>query len=174
MVPSGYGFDTVPSNDNCLPLPPPSGNVINVGPAQATALDEIVQGAAAGDTILLADGIYELRGDYLWFGTPGVTIRSASGNREAVIIDGGYETTEIVVVAASDVTVSDLTLKRARYHPIHVMSVNGANTDNTLIYNTHIIDPGQLAIKINPNTPSHYPDFGQVACSHLELTDAGR
>jgi hypothetical protein len=64
-------------------------------------LDDIVAEAITGDTISVADVTYELNGDYLWFGLPGVTLRSASGDREAMVIDGGYQTTEIVVVVAS-------------------------------------------------------------------------
>jgi uncharacterized repeat protein (TIGR01451 family) len=159
----------------CAPLPPPTGNVVHVYPSQASQLDAVVAAATTGDTILLHDGTYDLHGDYLWFDTPGVTMRSASGNREAVVIDGHYETSEIVNVHASDVTIADLTLKRARDHPIHVVPPDDADIANTLIYNVHIVDPGQQAIKINQNgAMTHFPDDGRVACSHIELTDAGR
>jgi hypothetical protein len=91
-----------------------------------------------------------------------------------VILDGNYLTTEIIQIVASGVTVADLTLREAYDHPIHVMSSDAADTINTLIYNVHIIDPGQQAIKINPGGTGHYPDDGVIACSHIELTDAGR
>ena len=163
------------ASSQCDPLAPPTGNTINVDPAQASNLDDIVNSATTGDTILLADGVYNLNGDYLWFDTPGVTMRSASGNREAVILDGGYITTEIVFIIASEVTIADLTIKKAVYHPIHVTAGDAANTENTLIYNVHVMDPGQQAIKINPNgARTYFPDKGVVACSHIELTDAGR
>jgi uncharacterized repeat protein (TIGR01451 family) len=159
----------------CDPLPSPAGNVVHVYPSQAGQLGAIVEAAVSGDTILLHDGTYDLRGDYLWFGTPGVAMRSASGNREAVVIDGGYETAEIVNVHASNVTVADLTLKRAQDHPIHVVPPDDADIEGTLIYNVHIVDPGQQAIKINQNQAmTHFADRGEVACSHIELTDAGR
>lgn len=158
----------------CPPLPPPSGNIIDVDTSQASQLDNIVAGANAGDTISLADGTYSLNGDYLRVATSGVTLRSASGNREAVVIDGGYQTTEIVQVVASHVTIADLTLKRAYYHPVHVMSVDGNDTLGTKLYNLHIVDPGQQAVKINPATANHYTDNGEIACSHIELTDSGR
>lgn len=159
----------------CAPLPAPTGNIITVDPAQAANLDDIVNSAVSGDTILLADGTYELHGDYLWFDTPGVTLRSASGNREAVILDGNYETTEIVFVIASAITIADVTIQRALYHPIHVTASDSADTENTLIYNVHVIDPGQQAIKINQNGAlTRFTDNGVVACSHIELTDAGR
>ena len=103
-----------------------------------------------------------------------MTLRSASGNREAVVLDGNYITTEIIQIVASNVTIADLTLREANYHPIHVMTDDGSDTLNTLIYNVHIIDPGQQAIKINPNSGGYYPDNGVIACSYIELTDAGR
>jgi uncharacterized repeat protein (TIGR01451 family) len=159
----------------CPSLPPPTGNIIDVYPSQADQLRSIVLNASAGDTILLHDGTYSLNGDYVWIRAPGLTMRSASGNREAVVIDGGYDTTEIITIAASDVTVADLALKRAATHPIHVTPdfVDTADIENALIYNVHIVDPGEQAIKINQNG-GYYADGGVIACSHIELTDAGR
>jgi hypothetical protein len=90
------------------------------------------------------------------------------------VLDGNYITTEIIQIVASDVIVADLTLQEAYYHPIHVMSSNAGNTVNTRIYNVHIVDPGEQAIKINPAAENTFPDDGLIACSHIELTDAGR
>jgi len=167
------GIVVLASGSCCEPLPPPTGNIIEVYPEQVRELDTIVAGATAGDTILLRDGVYELHGDYLWIDTPGLTIRSKSGNRDAVIIDGGYETTEIIHVRASNVTIADLSLKRAYYHPIHVTPPSDSDITNTLIYNVHIVDPGEQAIKINQYN-GHFADYGVVACSRIELTDEGR
>ena len=139
-----------------------------------TELQNAVNTAVSGDTILIADGIYNLDGVYLRIDTPNVTLRSASGNREAVVLDGNYITTEIIQIVASNVTIADITLREAYYHPIHVMSADTADTLNTRIYNVHIIDPGEQAIKINPAAAGTYPDDGLIACSHIELTDAGR
>ena len=132
----------------CPPLPPPIGTVVHV--STVAALVAAVNNAAAGTTILLADGTYALDGEYLRFDTPELTLRSASGNREAVVLDGNYLTTEIIQIVASGVTIADLTLREAYYHPIHVMSTPGSHTLNTMIYNVHIIDPGEQAVKINP------------------------
>lgn len=155
----------------CTPLPPPSGNIVTV--TTVSQLENAVNQATAGTTILVADGTYNLDGVYLRFDVPNVTLRSASGNREAVILNGHYATTEIIQIVASNVTIADLTLREAYYHPIHVMS-SDTDTLNTLIYNVHIIDPGEQAIKINPAVSGHYPDYGVIACSHIELTDTGR
>jgi len=161
-----------PSGGACPALPPPTGAVVDV--SSVAQLQEAVNNAASGITIRIADGVYDLDGVYLRLDVPGVTLRSASGDREAVILDGNYVTTEIVQVVASDVTIADLTLREALYHPIHVMSTASGDALNTLIYNVHILDPGQQAIKINPVPGGHYPDDGLIACSHIELTDAGR
>ncbi len=162
-----------PKVELCPPLPPSSGTIVEV--SSVGELVGAVNAASPGDVILAADGTYALAGAYLRIDVPNVTLRSKSGNREAVVLDGGYQTTEIVQVAASNVTIADLTLKRAYYHPIHVTAGESADTLNTTIYNVHVIDPGQQAIKINQNGAyTHFSDDGLVACSHIELTDAGR
>lgn len=158
--------------DLCQPLAPPTGPTITVN--TVVELQNAVNTAVSGDTILIADGVYNLNGVYLRMAAPNVTLRSASGNREAVVLDGNYITTEIIQVVASNVTIADITLREAYYHPIHVMSGDTSDTLNTRIYNVHIIDPGEQAIKINPAAAGTYPDDGLIACSHIELTDVGR
>ncbi len=159
----------------CPPLPPPDGPVITV--STVAELESAVNNASPGETILLNDGTYPLDGLYLHFDVPDVTLRSATGDREAVILDGNYLTTEIIQIVASNVTIADLTLREAYDHPIHIVSTPDADTTGTLIYNVHIVDPGEQAIKINPYTGEdalHFPDAGVIACSWIELTDAGR
>jgi hypothetical protein len=158
--------------DYCAPLPPPAGPTVIV--SNVAELVDAVNQAAAGTAILLQDGTYALDGAYLRLAQPEVTVRSASGNREADILDGNYVTTEIFQVVASGVTLADITLERAYDHPVHVMSASGSATDHVLLYNLHIIDPGQQAVKINPDGSGFYPDLGEIACSLIELTDAGR
>ncbi|HJS29288.1 MAG TPA: hypothetical protein VJ768_06685 [Anaerolineales bacterium] len=156
----------------CPPLPPPAGQTVNV--STVSALESAVNNASPGDTILVADGVYALDGVYLRLDTTDVALRSASGDREAVVLDGNYITTEIIQIVASGVTVADLTLREAYNHPIHVMSSESSDTLDTLIYNVHIVDPGEQAVKINPVPGGYYTDDGMIACSHIELTDAGR
>jgi hypothetical protein len=163
------------ASDTCPPLSDPTGRIVEV--STEAGLWNAVNENVPNTTILVADGTYNLgqNGYYLWFDTPNVTLRSASGNREAVILDDNYSLSEIVSIIASNVTIADLTIKRAGTHPIHVTSSDSGDTLNTLIYNVHIIDAGQQAIKINPHSAKvHFPDYGEVACSRIELTDAGR
>ncbi len=157
---------------HCGVLPMAAGNVVHVD--NVTGLVDAVNHAAVSTTILLADGNYSLDGAYLRIDTAGVTLRSASGNPDAVVLDGNYLSDEIIQIVASNATVADLTIRRAVHHPIHVMSTSSADVTGTLIYNVHIIDPGQQAIKINPVDSAHFPDDGTVACSVIRLTNAGR
>jgi len=174
---AGSGALPVFAQQSCDPLPPPTGNVINVYPSGVGTLAAIVAGAASGDTILLHDGTYDLR-QTLQFSTPGVSLRSASGNRNAVIIDGGYtassgyDTGFLIQIWASDVTIADLTLRYAYYHPIQIYGP-GTPITGILIHNVRIIDPGEQAIKINPSGVG-YIDFGTIECCAIELTDFGR
>lgn len=156
----------------CPRLPEPGGTVVRV--STVSELQDAVNSSAPNTTILVADGVYDLDGAYFRMDTPGLTLRSDSGSREAVVLDGNYVSTEIIQVVASDVTIADLTLREAFYHPIHVTSAPGIDVENTLIYNVHVVDAGEQAIKINPGAAGRYPDDGVVACSHIELTDAGR
>ncbi len=156
----------------CPALAAPTGNIVDV--ATVAQLENAVNNAISGTTIRVADGTYNLNGVYLLFDVPNVTLRSASGNREAVVLDGNYITTEIAQIAASNVTIADITLREAYYHPIHVVSTASSHTLNTLIYNVHVIDPGEQGIKINPAGSGYFTDNGVIACSNIELTDAGR
>ena len=160
----------------CPPLAPPSGATIEVFPAQADDLRAIVSAAASGTTILLHDGFYDMSaGDAvsrLVFTTPGITLRSFSGDREAVVLDGAYQTSELLSILASDVTVADLTLRRAYDHPVHA-SGDGSPITGVRLYNLRIVDPGQQAVKVNP-IGEGWVDDGRLECSSLELTDAGR
>lgn len=161
----------------CPPLAPPAGVVIEVFPEQSGSLAAIVSAAAAGTTVVLHDGLYAMdSGDAasrLVFRVPDVTLRSASGVRHAVVLDGGYVTGELISVRASNVTIADLTLTRAYYHPIHVSGSPGDPVYGTLVHNVRIVDPGEQAIKINP-VEDGWADNGVVQCSHIELTESGR
>ena len=170
------GTDTTPPPGGyCEPLPMPTEGIISVTTADMGTLDSIVGGASTGETVVLEDGTYTIDGQVLHFATPGVTLRSASGNREAVVIDANYGSGEIALISASDVTIADVTLREATWHPIHVVSTDEHGVTGTLIYNVHVIDPGQQAIKVNPHEARvNFVDDGEVACSRITMTDDGR
>ncbi len=141
-----------------------------------TGLENAVASANGGGdkNIRIAAGTYILNGVYLRITADGVTLSGATGNRADVILDGDYVTTEIIQVLGSNVTIKDITLKKALFHPIHVYP-NDHDVIGTHIKNVHIIDPGQQAIKINQNEAKTFSaNFGTVEKSKIELTGAGR
>lgn len=166
-----------PATNPCPALPPPTGKVVTVTPAQAKQLPSIVAGAKTGTTIQLAKGTYKMSGSEgqrrLTFSVPGVTLRSASGVAKDVVIDGEYVTKEMVFIRADDITIADLTLRRAVDHPVHV--TGGSKTIvNTRLHNLRIIDGGEQFVKVNSDGKGHYADEGRLECSQLLMTAAGR
>ncbi len=177
--PDGSTTDgSTPLPDDCAPLPAPEGQVVHVTPADAPNLAQMVRDAAEGTTFLLADGTYDMSGGdsnhRLQFVTPNLTLRSESGNPQAVILDGSYETHELVSISASNITIAELTLQRAYDHPIHVTGGADADIVGTTIYRVWVIDPGQQGIKVNSSSAGHYADQGRIECSTILLTDQGR
>ena len=159
----------------CDPLSPPTGTIVNVVPSQTAQLASIVAGATAGATILLADGVYSPV-TRLNLMKPGVTLRSASGNASAVVLDGAYATDEIVFVGASNVTIAEITVTHAVNHPIHVSPPDtGPDVTGVRLYRLRLVDGGEQFVKVNPNgARTFWVDNGRLECSTLLLTDAGR
>ncbi|HEY5925309.1 MAG TPA: hypothetical protein VIV11_26680 [Kofleriaceae bacterium] len=167
---------------SCDPLPMPSGNIIDVTPAQADQLGTIALGASPGDVIRLADGTYNITaGVGMNLSKPGLTVISASRDASKVTLDGGaYVSRELIQITASNVTVAHITLKNARNHPIHLYPGAGADITGAMIYGVVIIDGGQQFIKSNPDksnaevATAHFVDDVTVACSTFTMTAAGR
>ena len=147
-------------------LPKPTKPAIIVSADQAHKLPGIINKAEPGTTILLGDGTYLVQ-NVLRFTKDHVTLRSKSGNREAVNIDGEYKG-YLIQLAAPYITIADMTLKRAQKHLIHVTG----NAHHAQLQNLHLIDARQQFVKVNP-TKQGYPDFGTLACSHFELDRYG-
>src|SRR5438045_3766574 len=120
-----FGFDNVPAHGSAIDAP---RNPIDVGvpveqcPARpmtagttvTTPLELVnaINAAAPGDTILLADGVYDFASTTN-ITTAGLTIRSASNNASAVNIDGGSAAAPIFYVRASNTTFIALTISNS-------------------------------------------------------------
>ncbi len=179
------GVDVPPATDGstrtrCDPLPAPTGTIVRVTPGQANNLPSIVMGAVAGTTILLEDGNYRMTTSgesarRINFTTPNVTFRSASNNAAAVVIDGEYNTDEIIDVLASNVTIAHVTITHAVNHGVHLTSYNPGDLAGDVLYGVRLIDNGEQFIKVNANAAhTAYVDTGRVECSEFQLTAAGR
>ncbi len=155
----------------CGPLPAASGVVVEVTPSQAGSLQSILDAARPGDTIQLSDGLYSLS-QTLRLRVPRITLRSKSGNRLGVVLDGRYATGDVLLLAQSDITIADLTLTRSYEHLVHVVP-EGGSSSGTLLHNLRGVDGGEQFVKVNPQGPL-YADNGVIRCSSLEMTDEGR
>ena len=118
-------------------------------------VNAVADANAGGDkTIIVEDGTYNLD-DMLGILADGVTVRSSSGNRDAVTIRGdGMEgsVSHIFNVTGSDFTVSDLTIGWVYYHAIQIQG--NENAHRPLIQNLHIVDTYEQMIKVSYNSAS--------------------
>jgi hypothetical protein len=114
-----------------------------------------------------------------------VTLRSKSGNRDDVVLDGNRGrlplqrsnfVPEIIAVSASNVTLADITIRYARDHGIHAYPLPNApaSVENFLMHNLRVYDCGQQLIKVNSNgqTPPQWVDHGILECSLVEFVDS--
>lgn len=160
---------TTPATDFCPALPAATGAVVSATPADD--LQAALDGLSTGDTLELATGTYTLASS-LTITTPGITVRSASGNRADVILDGAQTATHIFLVQASDVTLTELTLTNAYENGVHVLPALSDVTGTTL-YDLALVDNAQYGVQISDATVL-YADGGTIACSRIEQSDAGR
>lgn len=164
---------------HCGPLPAPSGDVVTV--STEAELQAAVNGLISGQTILIADGTYSLTNTLNIDGVTDVALRSESGNREAVVLEGrgmsnasyGNVPHVLAIYDAQRVTIADLTLRDAYFHNIQIHGE--ANADDVTMRNLHVIDAGEQLIKgSTAGAPGPYADRGIVECSLLEYTDRAR
>ena len=107
------------------PPPPPPSEVIRVGTAEQ--LELAVRRVQPGGTILLADGTYPV-GRTLVLSGDDLTLRSESGQRERVILDGGGTLGELLTLRdCSDITIADVTLQNVRWNGIKIDSDTGVH-----------------------------------------------
>ena len=118
------------------PLPPPTGEVIRVG--DVDELHAAARRVKPGGTILLADGVYPVTRTVV-ISTDRVTLRSESGQRHRVVLDGGGTLGELLTLrACSGVTIADLTVQNVRWNGIKLDSETGvqkATIRNCVLHN---------------------------------------
>ncbi len=165
-----------------------TGETITVSPAgdgevmvdgSTSTLRSVVSAAAEGTTILLEDGTYVLpeagEGSYtgLYFTTPNVTLRSASGDAGAVVIDSAYRLhgggSASITIDAPGVTIANLTVRRSVFHLVHLWE----DGDDAVIHDVRLVDGGQQLLKASPGDGA-YVDRAEVSCSTFAMTSDGR
>ncbi len=168
-------------------LPERTGSQIIVssaGPGQVrvdgelTTLRQVVSDAQPGSTIALEDGTYTFAeasaGSYtgLYFTKPNITLRSLSGDVDAVVLDSAYadhgEQTGLITIDAKGVVLANLTLKRSIFHLVHLWK----DADDVVIHNLRLLDAGQQFLKSSPGAGT--VDSLEVSCSDFMMSAAGR
>ena len=127
-------------------LPPPAGEVIHV-----TTVDELFAAAGCvrpGGTILIADGHYLLPTVFA-IGTDDVCVRSASGDRDAVVLDGGQsEHNELFAFTECHrVTVADLTIRNMIQNGFKLNANIGRSVGAVTIHNCVVHNIWQRGFK---------------------------
>jgi len=125
-------------------LPSPDGDVVRV--ANVDQLFDAVERVKPGGTILLADGHYMMP-RYLEIHTDNVMMRSESGQREKVILDGAEsQHGELVGVRrCSGVTFADFTIQNIKYNGFKINS--DSNVQKVTIYNCVIHNIWERGVK---------------------------
>ncbi len=126
------------------PLPLPTTNIIHA--SNVEQLFSAVEKVKPNQTILLEDGTYYMP-RYLEIGADNVSLRSASGDRKAVILDGSKSIHGELVGfrSCSGVTVADITIQNIKWNGFKINSDH--NVQNLTIYNCVIHNIWQRGVK---------------------------
>lgn len=102
------------------PLPAPPAKAVRV--ANPRQLREALAAAQPGQTILLADGLYNMD-RYVEIRADNLTLRSASGDRTKAVLDGGGHLGELLGLrGCRGVTIADLTVQNVKWNGIKINS----------------------------------------------------
>lgn len=135
------------------PLTDTTGTVYRVG--TAAALQDAVAAVNAADvpaTILVSNGTYVLETWALPLTSDQVIVRSLSGDRDAVVLRGpdegpGATLEHVFWVAASDVTIADLTVGWCRCHGIQAQGHEPYNVSGLRVHNCRLVNCNEQFIK---------------------------
>lgn len=131
---TGPGGRLEPSYCRLRPLPPPRNTVINVGTVKELE-DALRVANDTGDvTIMLADGTYVIEYDTQIIRNDNITLRSDSGNRDAVIIrdnDLPRSPNPLIMVRGTGCTIADITIGGVRLTGLAFTS----DADDALVHN---------------------------------------
>ena len=151
-------------------LLPALGSAVTVTTV-AELVQSVEQANSGGDKeIWLENGIYTLDSAIV-IQSDGITVRSTSGNRSAVTVQGtGMHGTvsHVFLVQADNFTARDMTLRDVYYHAIQMQPHAQAPT----MINLHILDTGEQMIKaaFNQSQPNIHSDNGRVENCRFEYS----
>lgn len=149
----GIGVESNAAPGYGEPWPITTGTIYRVGTAAALQnAVNAVNAAGVPATILVSNGTYVLTTWALPITTDHVIIRSLSGDRDAVVIRGPDEgpsasLEHVFWIAASHVTISDLTFGWCRYHGVQAHGQPPFNVAGLRVHNCRIVNCNEQFIK---------------------------
>jgi hypothetical protein len=157
---------------NAPPLPLTGTRIVSV--ATEAQLQSAVAGARAGDTIVLADGVYALTSSLYVNNRANVTIRGNDGCDNVVLAGKGMDNPSYGAVPfgvwsnSLNTTVAHLTIRGTYDNPL----IFNAGAQAPHVYSVRLLDAGSQFIKANPTDAANGVgvDNGIVEYSWLEYT----
>ncbi len=137
----------------------------------AAAVNTINSGGG-NHTILIEDGNYELS-SMLYITSDNIVIRSLSGNRSNVVIEGQGMSGSVehgFLIGGSNITIADISLGEVANHGIQIQGENGAS--NLLVHNVRLFNTGEQILKGSYGDTGPGSQNGIVECSLFEFTSS--
>jgi hypothetical protein len=137
-----------------------------------TQLQSAMNDLRDGDTLLLANGTYNLSRTLYVSNVNNVTIRGSSGCDNVILVGRGMDNATYGNVPhgiwsnAHGTMIAHLTIRDIYSHPI----IFNAGAQSPRVYNVKLLNAGKQFIKGNPNGPTDGIDNGVVEYSVLEYT----
>lgn len=136
-----------------------------------------VKSSQPGDIIELVDGVYQLNtgNGIVIRDKSDLTIRSQSGNRDAVILQGsGINDTSVSFIFklynSLHFTLQDLTMKDVYWH--HIQINDGSSY--FILRNLVMLDAGEAAVKVtSPGGNGPFSDYGKIEGCWIGFTEYG-
>jgi len=170
---NAYGSDTETKTDY---ISVGSGRIVNV--STVSELESAISNALDGDTIMIADGTYQLNGLLFLGGKDNITIRGASGDPTAVVLRGqGFASMDsgddiLRLHGCSNVTIAYLTFEECHAYGIKCEDTpyEGKTLVNINIHDCHFYNIGMRMIKGTHGDPATIVDTGSIRNCHFENT----
>jgi len=136
-----------------------------------------IRNSQPGDIIELVDGVYQLRSGngIVIQDKSDLTIRSKSGNRDMVILQGHGINSDLVsfvfkLYRSTHITLQDLTMKNVYWHHVQINEGSSYFTLRNLV----MVDAGEAPVKVtSPGGKGPFSDYGLIENCWLGFTDKG-
>jgi len=149
----------------------PACNKASLSVSMTDDLQSALDNAESGDTILLQDGIYKIQ-PKTWaiqISKSNLTIRSKSGNREDVVIEGlgmHAQRQHGFFVRGDNITIADLTIQNVRNHCVQT----APGVDRLHIQNCILRNAGEQIVKVPTDQKKDPAEGGVIEGCLLEYS----